>query len=425
MRRRSRAGDEQVKARQRKAASPARRNGRKVVRRASSSAAGKQTEVERLTRELSELQEQQTATLEALKAISSSPGDFQPVFATMLENAVRICGASFGDIFYREGVSFRLVTSYNTPAAFAEVLKQSLVMRSDPDILTGRISAIKVPVHVADLAADPIYIERRFPHIVPAVALGGVRTILIVPMVKSDELIGQFVLCRQEVRTFSNKQIALVTGFADQAVIALENARLLDELRQRSVENAGLLGELRQRTDDLNRAVKESRALGEVSLAVNSTLDLENVLSTIIAKAVQLSGTESGAIYFFDDQQREFHLRATYGMDREFIAALTQRRIGLDDPNVELVIAQPEPIEVRDLKSEVYTELNKITLRAGFRARLVAPLLRADRVVGLLVVRRRAPGEFTATTIDLIKTFAAQSAVAIEIACLSKIRKPL
>jgi GAF domain-containing protein len=248
---------------------------------------------------------------------------------------------------------------------------------------------------------------------------------LIVPMVKSDELIGQFVLCRQEVRTFSNKQIALVTGFADQAVIALENARLLDELRQRSVENAGLLGELRQRTDDLNRAVKESRALGEVSLAVNSTLDLENVLSTIIAKAVQLSGAESGAIYFFDDQQREFHLRATYGMDREFIAALTQRRIGLDDPNVELVIAQPEPIEVRDLKSEVYTELNEITLRAGFRARLVAPLLRADRVVGLLVVRRRAQGEFTATTIDLIKTFAAQSAVAIENACLSKIRKPL
>ena len=146
------------------------------------------------------------------------------------------------------------------------------------------------------------------------------RTVLAVPMLKENELIGSFTLCRQEVRPFTDKQIALVTNFATQAVIAIENARLLNELRQR--------------TDELGRSVGELRALGEVSQAVNSTLDLETVLSTIVAKAVQLSGTEAGAIYVFDDLQREFHLRATYGMDQELIDALTRQHIGLDEPNV-------------------------------------------------------------------------------------------
>ena len=181
-----------------------------------------------------------------------------------------------------------------------------------------------------------------------------------------------------------------------------------------AIENSRLLNELRQRTDELGRSVGELRALGEVSQAVNSTLDLEIVLSTIVAKAVQLSGTEAGAIYVFDDQQREFHLRATYGMDQELIDALTHQRIGLDEPNVVKALAQPEPIQVADLRDEVSNEINEITLRAGFCARLVAPLIRGEDVVGLLVVRRKTPGAFPPNTVDLIKTFAAQSAVAIE-----------
>ena len=169
-------------------------------------------------------------------------------------------------------------------------------------------------------------------HIVAAVELGGVRTVLAVPMLKENELIGSFILSRQEVRPFTDKQIELVTNFAAQAVIAIENARLLSELRQR--------------TDELGRSVGELRALGEVSQAVNSTLDLETVLSTIVAKAVQLSGTEAGAIYVFDDPQREFHLRATYGMDQELIEALTQRHIGLDEPNITPGFLEGEPIQV-------------------------------------------------------------------------------
>ena len=163
------------------------------------------------------------------------------------------------------------------------------------------------------------YIERE-PQPLQPLNLAGVRTLLAVPMLKENELIGAFTLYRQEVRPFTDKQIALVTNFASQAVIAIENTRLLNELRQR--------------TDELGRSVGELRALGEVSQAVNSTLDLETVLSTIVAKAVQLSGTEAGAIYVFDELQREFHLRATYGMDQELIEALAHQHIGFDEPNV-------------------------------------------------------------------------------------------
>jgi two-component system NtrC family sensor kinase len=214
------------------------------------------------------------------------------------------------------------------------------------------------------------------------------------------DLLGVIVIYHQEVKPFTDKQIRLVEIFADQAAIAIENVRLLDTLRQR--------------TDELDRSVDELRALGEVSQAVNSTLDLETVLSTIVAKAVQLSGTEAGAIYVFDELQRELHLRATYGMDQELIDALRQRHIGLDDPNVAPTVEQPEPIQVADLSDDPPSAINQITLRAGFRARLIAPLLRGKDFVGMLVVRRRAPGAFPQSTVDLIKTFAAQSAVAIE-----------
>ena len=257
----------------------------------------------------------------------------------------------------------------------------------------------KIQVHIADLALEQGFIERD-PSFVAAVELGGARSALAVPMLKEGEIIGAFALARQEVRPFTEKQIALVTNLAAQAVIAIENTRLLNELRQR--------------TDDLGRSVDELRALGEVSQAVNSTLELETVLSTIVAKAVQLSGTEAGAIYVLDDRQRELHLRATYGMDQALIDALTQRRIGLDEPNVAQALAQSEPVQVADLREEAPNQINEITLRAGYLGRLVAPLRRGEDVVGLLVVRRRAPGAFPQNTVDLIKTFAAQSAVAIE-----------
>ena len=193
----------------------------------------------------------------------------------------------------------------------------------------------------------------------------------------------------EEVRPFTDKQIALVETFADQAAIAIDNVRLVDELRHR--------------TDELGRSVGELQALGEVSQAVNSTLDLETVLSTIVTKAVQLSGTEAGAIYVFDEVQREFRLRATYGMDQQLIDALTQQHIGLDDPNVTPSFLGGEPIQTADLQDGVSSTVNKIILRAGFRALLVTPLLQGGEIVGMLVVRRRTPGAFPQNTIDLMK----------------------
>ena len=204
------------------------------------------------------------------------------------------------------------------------------------------------------------------------------------PLQREGTTIGVFALTREKVNPFTDKQIELVTTFADQAVIAIENARLLSELRQR--------------TDELGRSVDELRALGEVSQAVNSTLDLETVLSTIVAKAVQLSGTEAGAIYVFDDRQREFHLRATYGMDQELIDTLTRQHIGLDETNVAQALAQREPVQIADLKEQPSSAVNEIILRAGFRALLVAPLLRGEEwlacwwsAAARLVPSRRIP----------------------------------
>ena len=355
-------------------------------------------ELRQRTTDLTESLEQQTATSEVLRVISSSPGELQPVFDAMLENAVRICDATYGNIYSRDGDSFRLVASYKTPPAFTEYRRRNPMTGSGAHWADPMLKS-KTQVHIADLSLERGFIERH-PSFVAAVELGRARSALAVPMLKEGEIIGAFAVARQEVRPFIEKQIALVTNLAAQAVIAIENTRLLNELRQR--------------TDELGRSVEELRALGEVSQAVNSTLELETVLSTIVANAAQLSGTEAGAIYVFDDRQREFRLRATYGMDRELIDALARADMSVDEPNISLILAERDVIYVADLRDEASNEINDITVRAGFRARLIAPLMRGEDVVGLLVVRRRAPGTFPQNTISLIKTFAAQSAMAIE-----------
>ena len=184
---------------------------------------------------------------------------------------------------------------------------------------------------------------------------------------------------------------------------------------KRSEEQARtLLFELSQRTADLGRSVEELRALGEVSQAVNSTLDLETVLSTIVSRAVKLSRTDAGTIYVFDEVRQEFRLRATYGMNEELIGALTNQHIGLEEPSIAAAIAQRGPMQIADLKDEAPTAVNDIIVRSGYRALLLAPLLRGQDIVGFLVARRKAPGTFPKSTADLLQTFADQSALAIQ-----------
>ena len=271
-----------------------------------------------------------------LRVISNSPGDLQPVFETMLQKAVRICGAQFGNLWLREGDFFRIgAITQGAPAAYADFLRREGPFRADRRVGLGLLLETKQTYQVPDTTVEPAYNDQLR---LATIELARARTLFGVPLLKENEVIGCIVIYRQEVRPFTDKQIALVTSFAAQAVIAIENTRLLNELRQR--------------TDELGRSVGEFRALGEVSQAVNSTLDLKTVLSTIVAKAVQLSSTEAGAIYVFDDMQREFYLRATYGMDQELIDALTNSHIGLDETNVGGALAQREPIQVADLREE-------------------------------------------------------------------------
>ncbi len=358
-------------------------------------------ELRQRTADLTEALEQQTATSEVLTVISSSPGELAPVFDALLENATRLCQAQFAGLFLSTADGLRNVATHGGTSPIFDLLKRApaILFSEHPHLPLVRAAQTKQIVHITDVFADPAYIERD-PNMVRLVESTGARTLLIMPMLKEDQLVGVIGTYRQEVRPFTDKQIELLQNFAAQAVIAIENTRLLNELRQR--------------TDELSRSVGELRALGEVSQAVNSTLDLQTVLSTIVAKAVQLSGTEAGAIYVFDELQREFHLRATYGMSQDLMDALAGRHIGLDDPNIKLALSQPEPIQVEDLSEDAATELNEISLRAGYRARLVAPLVRGDDVVGMLVVRRRMPGAFPQNTVDLLKTFAAQSVLAIQ-----------
>ena len=353
----------------------------------------------RLLTELRESLEQQTATSEVLSVISSSPGELGPVFRSMLENATRLCGANFGVFLLMEGNAFRVSATHNMPAEFADRWQREPLFYPTKAAPVARSVASKDVVHVLDLTQDPAYLERD-PPLVSLVDAGGARTLLNVPMLKEGEPIGAMTIFRRDIRAFTDKQIDLVKNFAAQAVIAIENTRLLTELRSR--------------TDELGRSVEELRALGETSQAVNSTLDLEMVLNTIVTKAVQLSGTDAGAIYVFDEGQREFRLRATYGMDQRLIDALGNAHIGIDEQNIALLLANREPVQIADLNAVARSPVDEIVVGAGYRARLAAPLFSGDDIVGLLVVRRRTPGAFSPNTVDLMKTFAAQSALAIQ-----------
>jgi signal transduction histidine kinase/CheY-like chemotaxis protein len=360
--------------------------------------AGLEKKVDQRTHELSESLEQQTATSEVLRVISSSPGDLKPVFDTMLANATRLCEAKFGFLWLSEGDGFRAVALHGVPPALAEDYEREPVIHPGPQIPLGRLAETREVIQVADVREDPGYLKGYQP-IVRLADVGGARTLLLVPMLKENVLVGAISIYREEVSPFSEKQTELVSNFASQAVIAIENVRLLTELRAR--------------TDELGQSVEELRALGEVTQAVNSTLDLQTVLFTIVSKAVQLSDTDAGSIYVHDEMRQQFELQANYGMSDDLIAALKDHHLDISDA-VARAAKQGEPVQVPDMRTESPVPANELMLQAGYRARLLVPLLRFNEVMGALVVRRKAPGEFSKNTIDLLRTFAAQSVLAIQ-----------
>jgi GAF domain-containing protein len=246
MKRRSRAGGEPIKGPRRKTPEPKRLNALKVTIRSNSSTTGKETEVARLTRELSEERKQRAATSEVLHLLSGSHGDLNRLFDTILSNATKLCQANFGALFLCEADAFRIVAQHNAPPAYRELRQREPLARGRPLL---RMAETKQVVHIADLreyvAANPADKDAA-----AFAKLSGVRTVLIVPMLKDGEVVGAIVIYRQQVRTFNDREIELTKDFASQAVSAIENARLLNELRQRTTD-------LGQRTTDLSEALEQ------------------------------------------------------------------------------------------------------------------------------------------------------------------------
>ena len=388
-----------VKTRRRKMVTPKRGKAPKAARSRTPSIADLQEQLDRRTRERDEALEQQTATSDVLRVISSSPGDLQPVFEAMLENAVRICDAMGGGICRWDGDALHHVALKWARPAFAELLMRTPI-HPNPKTNFGRMLATKTVVHVPDLAAQPAYTEQREPGIVTAVEVVHIRTALYVPMLKESELIGAFTMACEEVRPFTEKQIELIKNFAAQAVIAIENARLLNELRQRTNDLA----------ESLERQTATSEVLGVIS---RSKFELQPILQSVVDTALRLCRAEQAVLFRLEGGVYRF--AAGYSFDPAYLE-VERRTVISPGPGTAVGRAAMtrQVARIDDAWTDPLYEYKPEAKLGGVRSMIGVPLMREGEPIGVIALARNRVEPFVEREIQLVATFADQAVIAIE-----------
>jgi two-component system, NtrC family, sensor kinase len=354
------------------------------------------TELQARNRDLTEALEQQTATSEILRVISQSQTDVQPVFDTIAAAAMKLCRASSATVNTFDGELLHIAALAIVNPEGADAVRRLYPRPPSRDTTATRAVLTRSVVTIPDVLLDPDFAFKG------AALAGDFRSILAVPLMREGSPIGAISVGRPEPGPFPDKQVTLLQTFADQAVIAIENARLFKELEAR--------------TTQLTRSVGELKALGEVGQAVSSTLDLETVLRTIVSRATALAGMDGGSIYEYDETREQFHLHATDKLSDELVEALRVAPIPKGEGALGRLAVTGEPVQIRDITDEAFyqSRVRETLIRLGYRSLLAIPLLRENHLLGGLVVNRNSAGEFAPQVIDLLKTFATQSALAIQ-----------
>jgi signal transduction histidine kinase/DNA-binding response OmpR family regulator len=348
--------------------------------------------VEHLRRDLAEARKQLAATSEVLSALGGSASDLDAVLGTVVRSARSLCRADVAQIHLMEGELLKLARSSGLSQEGIDYMTSHPV-GADRGSLIGRVSLYGRTQQITDVVADPDYGRIEFQR------LAGLRTTLGVPMMLDDELVGVLVVWRTEVDPFGDRETEVLTTFATQAAIAIRQVHLH--------------GALEARQQELSQKVDQLEALGEVGQAVSSSLDPDQVLAMIIMHAVQLSGTDGGSIFEFDDTDEAFVIRTAYGTSTELVDVLRRTYIGLNETLVGRAAKEGRPIQVPDLRNENLDAHLRQLHDAGWRSLVAVPMLHENRIVGALVVRRRRPGDFSEEICELMQTFASQSALAI------------